>query len=94
MGRENPRSEYDLGAAEVLPDAELAAFLADLTDEDRMRVDLSEPGMIVINSKDGRLIDKLPRSRIIMAFIEDEKGDQKESPIDTLDHVSNLLKLG
>ena len=89
MAIENRRFESEKVEAQALPEEELAAFLLLLSPEERLRIDLSEPGQIVINDKDGRLIDKVPRERTIMAQYEGGPA----FPVGTLDHVMNLLKI-
>lgn len=89
MGSENPKFNRNPEAAEALPDSELAQFWAALNEEEKLRVNMDEPGMIVIYTRDGRLLDKLRRVR----FIEGQTEDEKELRISTTDHALQLLKM-
>jgi len=86
VSTEDPSVEYGLGATEALPEEDIHRFLSTLSEEEHRRVDLSEPGVIVINTSDGRLIDKLPRTAYIEAQIDGEIGR-----VDTLEYVLQLL---
>ncbi|HEY4504685.1 MAG TPA: hypothetical protein VJI73_02845 [Candidatus Paceibacterota bacterium] len=86
MDSESLIFEHAPGETEVISQVELTRFLATLTAEEKLRIDLSEPNMIVINARDGRLIDKLPRARSIEVWV----GGKPERA-DTLEYVLQLL---